>query len=147
MQPQVRNLVSFQVAAATCRRPAGLLAHLAGCTWGVMVGRLQTPAVFHTSHPAQADDAMPVPWPPVLQEAQLRRGLGYYGSGARLERVVAKLMAGEPIVAATVGGSVTVGSGSSNLTENGYAPRQAHAAIQTSKPTGTRQVTCVAACD
>ncbi|KAI3430755.1 hypothetical protein D9Q98_009167 [Chlorella vulgaris] len=106
--------------------PGELCDPAAGCTWGVMVGRLQTPAVFHTSHPAQADDAMPVPWPPVLQEAQLRRGLGYYGSGARLERVVAKLMVGEPIVAATVGGSVTVGSGSSNLTENGYAPRFFH---------------------
>ncbi|KAL4855511.1 hypothetical protein ACK3TF_003849 [Chlorella vulgaris] len=116
-QPQARSPVQLLLAGFVAGAvlvplllhmlPGELCDAAAGCTWGVMVGRLQTPAVFHTSHPAQAANAMPVPWPSVLREAQLRRGLGYYGSGARLERVVAQLMAGEPIVAATVGGSVT----------------------------------------
>ena len=52
---------------------------------------------------APADPA-PLPWAPVLSAAQLKRGLSFYGTGQRTERVVAKLMAGQPITA--------VGSGS-----------------------------------
>lgn len=54
-----------------------------------------------------------MPWDPLLTASEVQRGLGYYGSGRRLEEVVAKLMRGEPIRAYTLGGSVTKGSGSS----------------------------------
>jgi len=40
-----------------------------------------------------------LPWPPVLSELQLKRGLAYYGGGQRMERVAAALMAGQPITA------------------------------------------------
>jgi hypothetical protein len=55
----------------------------------------------------------PLPWAPVLTRAQLRRGLSFYGSGERIERVAAKLMAGEPITIVTLGASVTRGQGAS----------------------------------
>lgn len=55
----------------------------------------------------------PLPWPPLLSPAQLRRGLGFYGSGQRIERVVAALMGGAPITAVAVGGSIARGAGSS----------------------------------
>ncbi|KAI7839277.1 hypothetical protein COHA_006975 [Chlorella ohadii] len=53
-----------------------------------------------------------LPWPPVLSELQLKRGLAYYGGGQRMERVAAALMAGQPITAVTIGGSVARGAGS-----------------------------------
>ncbi|KAL4442048.1 hypothetical protein ABPG77_011309 [Micractinium sp. CCAP 211/92] len=56
---------------------------------------------------------LPVPWQPLLSNAARRRGLAFYGSGRRIERVAARLLAGLPITAATLGGSVTVGAGSS----------------------------------
>lgn len=59
-----------------------------------------------------------MPWEPVLNASQLRRGLSFYGSGARIERVAAKLLAGQPIVAVTLGGSVTRGAGASNISRN-----------------------------
>jgi hypothetical protein len=54
-----------------------------------------------------------MPWDPLLSASEAKRGVGYYGSGKRLEAVVGKLMRGEPISAYTIGGSVTKGSGSS----------------------------------
>ena len=58
--------------------------------------------------------APPLPWgAPLLPAAALRRGLGFYGSGGRLERVVAALMRGEPATVVTIGGSVARGAGSS----------------------------------
>lgn len=60
-----------------------------------------------------ARQAPPLPWPPLLSPAQLRRGLGYYGSGERVERVAAALAAGRPVTAVVVGGSVARGAGSS----------------------------------
>jgi hypothetical protein len=59
-----------------------------------------------------------MPWKPLLNAPQLRRGLSFYGSGARIEHVAAKLLAGEPIVAVTLGGSVTRGSGASDSSKN-----------------------------
>lgn len=55
----------------------------------------------------------PLPWMPLLSPAQLRRGLGFYGSGTRIERVAAALMAGQPVTAVVVGGSISKGAGSS----------------------------------
>ena len=49
-------------------------------------------------------------WPPLLTEHEARRGIAYFGSGDRLRRVAQKLLAGQPIVAAAVGGSVTAGA-------------------------------------
>ena len=59
----------------------------------------------------------PLPWKPLLTAAQLRRGLSFYGSGARIERVAARLLAGQPITAVTVGGSVTRGAGASKVSK------------------------------
>ena len=64
----------------------------------------------------------PLPWEPLLTAAQLRRGLSFYGSGARIERVAAKLLAGQPITAVTLGASVTRGHGASSM-ESGYPSR------------------------
>jgi hypothetical protein len=52
----------------------------------------------------------------------VERGLSYYGSGARLRAVAAKLLAGKPIKAYTLGGSVTFGKGASEERFN-YANR------------------------
>ena len=38
-----------------------------------------------------------MPWEPLLTKDELQRGIGYYGSGARIRRVAAKLLAGKPI--------------------------------------------------
>ena len=62
---------------------------------------------------------MRVPWQPRLTSEEVKRGLSYYGSGDRLERVAAKLMAGRPIKIFTLGGSVTKGQGST-ATEAAY---------------------------
>lgn len=56
----------------------------------------------------------PPPWQPLLRPAELQRGLAFYGSGARIQRVAARLLAGEPIKAFTIGGSVTRGAGASS---------------------------------
>lgn len=44
----------------------------------------------------------------------MQRGMAYWGSGRRLRRVAAKLLAGQPIRAVTLGGSVTYGNGASS---------------------------------
>lgn len=59
----------------------------------------------------------------MLSEAQLRRGLAYYGSGTRLERLVARLAAGQRITAVALGGSVSVGAGASAMNQTAYVPR------------------------
>jgi hypothetical protein len=38
-----------------------------------------------------------LPWEPYLTDEEVQRAEGYYGTGARLRRVAAKLLAGEPI--------------------------------------------------
>lgn len=38
-----------------------------------------------------------VPWGPLLTSSEAARGMAYYGSGDRLRRVAAKLLAGKPI--------------------------------------------------
>lgn len=45
-----------------------------------------------------------MPWQPLLSHREVRRGLSYYGSGERLQALVAKLQAGQPIKAFTLGG-------------------------------------------
>ncbi|KAL4421416.1 hypothetical protein ABPG75_010707 [Micractinium tetrahymenae] len=52
-----------------------------------------------------------VPWGPLLTQEEAARGLTYYGSGERLQRVAAKLLAGKPIKVFTLGASVTRGIG------------------------------------
>jgi hypothetical protein len=59
-------------------------------------------------------ERLQVPWGPLLSEAEARRGLSYYGSGARLQEVAAKLMAGKPIKVFTLGASVTRGIGTTD---------------------------------
>ncbi|KAI7839286.1 hypothetical protein COHA_006984 [Chlorella ohadii] len=54
-----------------------------------------------------------VPWQPALSKEERLRGLSYYGSGLRLQRVAAKLLAGQPIKVVMLGGSVTGGGGAS----------------------------------
>ncbi|KAL4443942.1 hypothetical protein ABPG75_011679, partial [Micractinium tetrahymenae] len=54
------------------------------------------------------------PWKPVLADEDVARAAGYYGTGARLRRVAAKLLAGLPIKAYTLGGSGTLGVGASS---------------------------------
>lgn len=66
---------------------------------------------------------LPLPWQPLLSAGQVRRGLGFYGSGRRIERVASRLLAGEPITAVTLGGSVTVGTGSSTYSTHSYPAR------------------------
>ncbi|KAL4440672.1 hypothetical protein ABPG77_000381 [Micractinium sp. CCAP 211/92] len=56
----------------------------------------------------------PPPWRPLLRSEELQRGLAFYGSGARIQRVASKLLAGHPIKAFTIGGSVTRGAGASS---------------------------------
>lgn len=62
------------------------------------------------------------PWPPVLTDEDVQRAAGYYGTGTRLRRVAAKLLAGLPIKAFMLGGSVTLGVGASSP-EAKYAAR------------------------
>ncbi|EFN59203.1 hypothetical protein CHLNCDRAFT_56786 [Chlorella variabilis] len=63
-----------------------------------------------------------LPWEPYLTDEEVQRAEGYYGTAARLRRVAAKLLAGEPIQVFTLGGSVTRGLGAS-APERNYANR------------------------
>ena len=49
-----------------------------------------------------------VPWGPLLTQQEALRGLSYYGSGARIQAVASKLLAGQPIKAR---GAVATGHG------------------------------------
>lgn len=48
-------------------------------------------------------------WAPLLGERQISKGILTYGDTARTRRLAAKLLRGEPITAAVVGGSITWG--------------------------------------
>lgn len=50
-------------------------------------------------------------WTPLLTAEEQARGVTYYGSGDSLHRVAGKLLAGQPVTAVTLGGSVTYGHG------------------------------------
>lgn len=92
--------------------PPALCPHratIAGCQ---PLGKLRPP-LQPQQLPHSGRRAPPLPWPPLLSPSQLRRGLGYYGSGERVERVAAALQAGRPITAVVVGGSISKGAGSS----------------------------------
>jgi hypothetical protein len=52
-----------------------------------------------------------LPWAPLFSEEEMQRGVTHYGGGERLLRVAAKLLAGRPIKAVALGGSVTFGHG------------------------------------
>ncbi len=64
-----------------------------------------------------------LPWKPLLTPEEQRRGISYYGSGRALHRVATKLLAGQPIKAYALGGSITGGGGSSNYNKTAYVPR------------------------
>ncbi|KAL4447553.1 hypothetical protein ABPG75_004772 [Micractinium tetrahymenae] len=55
-----------------------------------------------------------VPWGPLLTQEEAERGLSYWGSGERLKKVAAKLVAGKPIKVYTLGASVTRGIGTTD---------------------------------
>ena len=59
----------------------------------------ESPAAQQPAAPAAPADPAPLPWKPVLSAAQLKRGLSFYGTGQRIERFAAKLMAGQPVTA------------------------------------------------
>lgn len=75
------------------------------------------PAVLDPSAAAAAAAAAAapprLPWRPLLTAEEVQRALGYYGSGAALRRVAAKLLGGQPVTVVMLGGSITRGSGAS----------------------------------
>lgn len=56
-----------------------------------------------------------MPWAPLLTGEEQGKGVSHYGGGARLRAVAAKLLAGQPVKAFTLGGSVTYGHGVDDL--------------------------------
>jgi palmitoyltransferase len=56
-----------------------------------------------------------LPWAPILTPEEVQQGTTFYGGGARLRRVAAKLLAGQPVKVVTLGGSVTYGHGVEDL--------------------------------
>ena len=62
-------------------------------------GQQQQPTAAATvvAPTAEAAPLLRLPWTPLLAEQDVQRSLTYYGTGARLHAVVAKLMAGQPI--------------------------------------------------
>ncbi|KAL4423591.1 hypothetical protein ABPG77_004631 [Micractinium sp. CCAP 211/92] len=63
-----------------------------------------------------------MPWQALLTDEEVQRAEAYYGTGRRIRKVAAKLLAGEPIQVYTLGGSVTRGLGASKPEFN-YANR------------------------
>ncbi|KAL4419481.1 hypothetical protein ABPG77_008283 [Micractinium sp. CCAP 211/92] len=82
-------------------------------------------SVLLTGCPAasQSPRRLELPWKPLLTPEEQRRGISYYGSGRALHRVATKLLAGQPIKAYALGGSITGGGGSSNYNKTAYVPR------------------------
>ena len=88
-------------------------------------GRLQPPAplvdkaaaepTLQRRDPPPPPPPLPLPWEPLLTPQQLARGLSFFGGGRRMERVGARLIAGEAITAVTIGASVTRGHGASSV--------------------------------
>lgn len=60
--------------------------------------------------------SLQLPWAPLLTAEEVQQGTTYYGGGARLRAVAAKLLAGQAIKVFTLGGSVTYGHGVEDLT-------------------------------
>ena len=89
---------------------------------------MQPAMPFHSTTPLRAlQESMPGPpkskkravdeavlwgYVPALDPRGLQRGLLQHGDPARMRRAVAKLMSGERVVVAAVGGSISVGRGS-----------------------------------
>lgn len=67
-------------------------------------------------------ERLTVPWGPLLTQEEAERGLSYWGSGERLKRFAAKLMAGKPVKVYTLGASVTRGIGTTDR-QYSYASR------------------------
>ncbi|EFN53595.1 expressed protein [Chlorella variabilis] len=60
---------------------------------------------------------------PGLRARQMQKGVVSYGAPARPRRALAKLLNGEPISVAAVGGSITWGEGAENVGQTDYAAR------------------------
>ena len=52
-------------------------------------------------------------WEALLTRDELLRGMAFYGTGRRLQRMARKLLDGQPVKVAMLGGSITKGSGAS----------------------------------
>ncbi|KAL4431189.1 hypothetical protein ABPG75_006445 [Micractinium tetrahymenae] len=72
--------------------------------------------------PAPTPRRLELPWRPLLTPEEQRRGISYYGSGRALHRVAARLLAGQPIKAYALGGSIT-GGGGATVGQRAYVPR------------------------
>lgn len=72
--------------------------------------------------PSRALLQLGLPWEPLLTDEEVQRAEAYYGTGARMRRVAAKLLAGQPVQVFTLGGSVTRGLGATRPDHN-YANR------------------------
>ena len=59
--------------------------------------------------------SLQLPWAPILTPEEVQQGTTFYGGGARLRRMAAKLRAGRPVKVVTLGGSVTYGHGVEDL--------------------------------
>jgi hypothetical protein len=59
-----------------------------------------------------------VPWEPLLTREELLRGLSYYGTGARLQAVAAKLLAGQPIKVGRSSSLSSLAAGVQPMTES-----------------------------
>lgn len=81
------------------------------------------PSASSASTVAQRTLSFPPEWQPLLTREERLRGISYWGSGGRLQRVAQKLLAGQPVKVFTLGGSVTSGGGSSSSTRLGYVPK------------------------
>lgn len=117
----ILGLAAFLVAAPT-------LLHGGGQLWSQPVlcpgGKPQHEALAWWSGPRRPPPRqLDLPWEPLLTTAELRRGLAYYGSGARLQALASKLLAGRPVKVYTLGGSVTGGGGSSYAPATAYVSR------------------------
>ena len=104
--------LSFRLLAAGCQSGEGVPPPSMRRTW--TLAGIAVPAARGGSATAHHLRLPPPPWRPILHPSQLQRGLAFYGSGGRIERVAAKLLAGRPIKAFTTGGSVTNGGGASS---------------------------------
>ncbi|PRW45267.1 hypothetical protein C2E21_6426 [Chlorella sorokiniana] len=81
------------------------------------------PAPLIAQPPPLRTLSFPPEWQPLLTREERLRGISYWGSGGRLQRVAQKLLTGQPVKVFTLGGSVTSGGGSSSSTKLGYVPR------------------------
>lgn len=102
----IRSRLRNGAIACESSRSAQTLAHVpAGPSW------LQGPFVNDTGYA------------PALPEHWLRKGIVSYGDARRMRRVVGKLLRGEAVTVAVVGGSISWGQGAHQVGIDDYASR------------------------